>query len=636
MISRKGATPSTDSHDAQEMLAGDSLAGLFKTTIELSPDIICITDLDGRIRYANAEATRAHGVEDTKELVGVSGLSLVAPDDLERAQENMVRLLEDGHQKNVEYNLLRADGSSYVGELSATRVDDANGQPSFLAVVIRDITERKGTEDALHRSEAKYRSFIASSHEVIYSKDREGRYRILNLHAALGIGGSCIEEVAGKTDYEFLPKEQADLLREADERVRRTETEIEVEEVVRNAKGEDRIYLSKKWPSFDENGKLDLINCFALDITERKAGKWALRESESRFRAVFEAAAVGIAVAGADGRIMHSNQALDAMLGYAAGQLVDRQVLELMHPEQREDFAGTMERLKENQASGIRVERRLLRKDGSALWVQVTVSLLWGEQGQLRQCIALLQDIDERKRTQDKLEDYQDKLRTLASRLTVAEEQERRRIASGLHDSAAQDLVGAAMRLRQLKEDAGDKHPFAQALTDIHALVHKTSRELRTLSLDLSPPLLFKVGLEAAIDAYARRFQAYHAISCSFLDDGAPKPLGNDTRALLYRCTCELLANVAKHSEAETVRVELQRVDKEVVIRVADNGNGFDASRFGTRLDAESGFGLFSVQERLRPLGGHLHVESEKGRGTRATIYFPIDLGKLEEEGHPS
>lgn len=394
MTGRKEAGPSVESKEPKEALVNGSFEDLFKTTIELSPDIICITDLDGRIRFANTEAARVHGVSDAQELVGVSGLSLVAPEDLECAKDNLVRLLETGIQKNVEYTILRANGSSYVGELSAARVDDEGGRPSFLTVVIRDTTQRKRAE------------------------------------------------------------------------------------------------------------------------------------------------------------------------------------------------------------------------------------------------VAVQQSSDEQKRAQGKLEEYQGSLRRLASRLTVAEEQERRRIASGLHDSAAQDLVGAAMRLRQLKEDVDDQHELSEALAEIHALVHRTSRELRTLSLDLSPPLLFNVGLEAAIDGYASRFRKDHRVSCTIIDDGQPKPLGNDARALLYRCTCELLANAAKHSRADTVRIEIERMGHEIVLCVADNGKGFQVPRPAAKLETKIGFGLFSVQERLRPLGGDMQVESEVGRGTRVTLRFPITPERTgEEEG---
>lgn len=134
--------------------------------------------------------------------------------------------------------------------------------PIFLSI--------RRSEKALRENEQKYRTLIESSHEVIFSKNRDGRYYAMNLRAAIGLGGTCIKDIEGKTDYDLLPEEQANALQEVDKQVMQTAKFIEVEEVVRNDQGENRIYLSRKWPLYNSEGEIDGISCFAMDITEHK------------------------------------------------------------------------------------------------------------------------------------------------------------------------------------------------------------------------------------------------------------------------------------------------------------------------------------------------------------------------------
>jgi PAS domain S-box-containing protein len=137
-----------------------------------------------------------------------------------------------------------------------------------LRPVIEMALQRHKLEKALREKERGYRNLIESSHELIFCKDLDGHYHTLNLNAAIGLGGTCIEDVEGKTDYELLPKEQADALRKMDKQIMDSGKAIVVEEVVRNAQGEDRIYLSHKWPTCDDEGRITGIACFAMNSTE--------------------------------------------------------------------------------------------------------------------------------------------------------------------------------------------------------------------------------------------------------------------------------------------------------------------------------------------------------------------------------
>jgi CheY-like chemotaxis protein len=147
---------------------------------------------------------------------------------------------------------------------------------------------------------------------------------------------------------------------------------------------------------------------------------------------------------------------------------------------------------------------------------------------------------------------------------------------------------------------------------------------------DLSPSLLYEAGLGQALRALARRMGELHSLAIEVIDDGSPKPLGEDYRVLLFRAVQELLHNTVKHAKATRVKVSLRRDGTQVRIEVEDDGVGFLVSPHGRGDGMREGFGLFSIQERLRHLGGSFEVFSQPGRGVRAVLVVPL---RVEGEG---
>ncbi len=224
----------------------------------------------------------------------------------------------------------------------------------------------------------------------------------------------------------------------------------------------------------------------------------------------------------------------------------------------------------------------------------------------------------------EQLEKSRDDLRKLASELVMAEERERKRIAGVLHDEVAQTLAAARMRidmLQSIPSDSNDK----QTLEETKALLMQSILETRALMTEVSNPLLFEMGLQAACVSLADRIMKSHPIriSCDVRD--AYKHLNQDVKTILYQVFRELLNNVVKHSKAQNAHVMIDMENGHFRMKVTDDGLGFDTKMLGAPT-VEGGFGLYSIRERLLAIGGSLNIESAPGIGTVVTAILPAVL----------
>ena len=144
------------------------------------------------------------------------------------------------------------------------------------------------------------------------------------------------------------------------------------------------------------------------------------------------------------------------------------------------------------------------------------------------------------------------------------------------------------------------------------------------MTFELSPPVLYELGLEAALAWLANQMQEKYALRVGLKDDGQPKPLDNGCRVIAFRAVRELLFNIVKHARAKSATISTKREEDAVCIGIEDDGIGFDTSMHGNAASGSRGFGLFSIRERLQPLGGHIEIQSEPDRGTRVNLVLPL------------
>jgi signal transduction histidine kinase len=253
----------------------------------------------------------------------------------------------------------------------------------------------------------------------------------------------------------------------------------------------------------------------------------------------------------------------------------------------------------------------------------VSAAPLCDEGGAVTGLVCVLEDVTERLAAELELRLSEARLRTLASEASLAEERERRRVATELHDRIAQPLAMARLRLRALLPRVADP-AIAGPVSEVCDLLDGALGDIRNLTFEISSPILYDLGFEPALEWLAEQLHARHGIACTFDDDGAAKPLAEDLRVALYQGVRELCTNVVKHAGARTARITVRRVADSVWVEVSDDGVGFPAEVSGGRPLSTRGFGLFSVRERLQHLGARLEVHSTPGHGSRITLVAPL------------
>ncbi|MBW8041649.1 MAG: PAS domain S-box protein [Planctomycetes bacterium] len=358
-------------------------------------------------------------------------------------------------------------------------------------------------------------------------------------------------------------------------------------------------------------------------IIERKRTEEALRESEEKYRQLVSTTTDAVMLFDASTRnIIDVNKACEELYGYNREEFL---VLKL------KDITAELEKSEESIRQVVNGELKRIplryhrKKDGTIFPVEISGSV-FDVAGREVLC-GVIRDITQREQTEKKVLEYQNELRSMVSELSLAEERERRYIASGLHDDIIQPLAFLGIKLDILKKSI-KKDIYVDSFREILTTVNDLISSARTLTFDLSSPVLYELGFEAAIEEWlTENMEEKHGIATTFEDDGQIKPLDDDMRGSLFKAVKELLVNVIKHAKASSVKVSVAREDDKIKIYVEDDGVGFDSLNKRTRPSKSSGYGLFSIRERLNYLRGSFNIDSKPGHGTRVSLVAPLKQG---------
>ncbi|MFC1913923.1 GAF domain-containing sensor histidine kinase [Chloroflexota bacterium] len=220
-------------------------------------------------------------------------------------------------------------------------------------------------------------------------------------------------------------------------------------------------------------------------------------------------------------------------------------------------------------------------------------------------------------------------LRSMARQLSLTQARERRYIALWLHDNVNQGLSSCAMKVQALMQQVSSSD-FSKPLSEIYNTIQEAIGEMRSVTSQLSPPILYEMGLEDALEELTQTFQRDYGLKCVFHTDGEPKSMDRDISVLLYGLVLELLRNVVKHAKAKRAVVELSRIGDELRITVSDDGTGLD-SDIVNGSKRSKGFGLFAIREVIKDLGGRLDTEPTTS-GTTIVLTVPMERKQALED----
>lgn len=347
-------------------------------------------------------------------------------------------------------------------------------------------------------------------------------------------------------------------------------------------------------------------------ITARKTAEQALRESEQKYRLIFESESDAIMIFDAETRqFVDINRAAEQMYGYTREEFLQLRQPAISAEPEDSDAAIRATLAGELSSVPLRLHRK---KDGTVFPIELTgCTFAW--KGRQVIC-AVIRDITERTA-------HENELRRLHAELSQAEQRERERIAKELHDGVSQMLSSSCLRLNILKEQELPE-AAAESITTVCGILQETLQQTRSLTFELSCPMLNELGLAAALEELCSSMTHEQSIQFEFNSTGESLPLDMDRQIILYRSTRELLVNVMKHSEAERAGVTLTCEGANARICVKDDGKGFDAALAGKGFSQTGGYGLFSIREYLRHTGGNLQIESVPGGGAEVVLTVPL------------
>lgn len=472
--------------------------------------------------------------------------------------------------------------------------------------------ERAGRR--LKESEARLQAFMAFSPMVMFIKDREGRYLMVN-DEFLRAFGLTRGEVVGRGDREIFSPEQAERVARSDAEVFGLGGPIQSEETARYTFGE-RVSIVSKFPIRGARGEVVALGGVATDISERKRAEQSLRESERLLADAQRLAGLGNWEWDlGSGRLLWSEE-LYRIYGVTPASFVPTygNYIAAVHPDDRPTVARVIEGAIADRR-GFRFSERIVRPDGEVRYLRSVGEPVLDQTGAVCKVFGACLDVTEHVRAETALRRYAEEYQALAGRLVEVQERERRQIARELHDRVGQNLTALEINLDIIMDRlaAGRIDAARERLLESRKVVDAMGATIVDVMDDLRPPLLDEYGLAAALrwsaEAYSRRTGIAVDVHERGDTRGARDP---DVALALYRIAQEALNNVAKHARATRVGITLETGAATLRLSVADDGVGFDSSEKSPRR----GWGMTTMRERAEAFGGRIEVTSAPGKGT--------------------
>ena len=386
-------------------------------------------------------------------------------------------------------------------------------------------------------------------------------------------------------------------------------------------KGDGYCYLS--WnviPLNEEN----LIFGIGRDITRQTLAEKELGETKNLLEKTINNLHEAVFVINPENRsVILANEVASELFGYKRKELIGMNTADLhVNNEMYKNFAEKSDP-QLNQRGLFQIEYKMKRKNGEVFETENTVTAIQDKKGWRQGVVSVVRDITARKNAERQLEKYQESLKQLTIELSLSEEKQRKEIASNIHDHLSQSLVVSKMNLKEMLSGSKDDH-FRTQIEITYKLITEALNNSRKITYDLSPPVLYELGIIETMHWLTEKIASENKIRTSFHSEFDEIKLPDSELILLFRIIQELMYNSVKHANANKISINFFKSGKDLHIVLEDDGKGFNTSKLSDN-SKRNGFGIFAVKERIKNLSGTFSIKSAPGKGCRSEIFIPLN-----------
>jgi PAS domain S-box-containing protein len=598
---------------------------LYKTLINISPYAVTVSDLKGEITYASGKTLRMHGYDSAEELLGKSAFSLIDPSDQEKASKNLNKTLNEGSVKELEFKLLRKDGSSFIGELNASLLKNEEDNPQAFVATTRDITKRKETEKKLKEKEAyNFALFNYSPVETVVV-DREGK--VIKSNLAKRRSGDRVPQIGDVMYKDYGSKHEIDMYQELMNCIKAGE--------------------NKEFPRMEYAGKFLSINIapfsegaiiISQDITERVKAEKALRENEQRFHLIEETIPSLLVITDREGRNIYVSQNCKEITGYSCEEL-EGKFIWWVHEDDRGKAGKVFERAFKEHMHGRNFEYKAIKKDGKIWYASSSWEPIFNDKEEFQGMVLQTIDVSNKKIMEQEIAKAQ-KLESIGI------------LAGGIAHDFNNFLTGIIGNISLAKLKMEPENEVYEILTESEKAAQSAkslTQQLLTFSKG-GVPIKEKADIKDLLRESANFVLVGSNVKCDFdfeenlwdvvVDKGQMNQVVNNIVLNALEAMPQGGAIVIK-----TENVDLSgrrgvpfKKGRYVKITIRDTGVGISGDYvskifdpFFTTKQKGSGLGLATVFSIIKKHKGYVYVESELGEGTSFYIYLPASTEKKKE-----
>ena len=612
-------------------------------------DSVISTDLEGHVVTWNKGADRIFGYS-AEEAFG-KHISFVYPQDQhEFLQYEVIQPLKKKGRHEIEVRMRRKSGEDFYAHLSLSTLRNKEGLEIGMIGSSMDLTERRQMEEELRRSRGELEIRVQERTEELFNVNQDLRRTtelLEKLFSSIDVMIAYVDkdfnfirvnralaEDDGRHPEFFVGKNLFDLFPDVDkvDFTKTVERGVPISGCERpfvHPEHRERGVTYWDWglqPVKEPDGKVagEVLSC--VNVTERKRAEETAKDEQAFRKAIEESVLVGITAVDLERRKTYVNPAFCKMVGWSKEELLGaRPPYVFWPPDEIETNTKALEAVMSGMAPGI-FEVRFQRRSGECFDVMILESPLKDSQEKVIGWVASIGDITERKRAEETLRESEKRLRFLSSQLIAVQEQERKRIASELHEGLAALLSGIKYKIEVALQQRGKNKLRAveKQLESVIPMIQESVEEVRRIQTGLRPVTLDGLGVLATLRGLCRKFQTlYPSISVQQQIGIEEGEIPASLKIVIFRISQEALNNVAKHRKADLIHLFFGKREGKIELVIQDNGRGFHVDEALSRDGSERGLGLISMRERTELSGGSFTIESIVGRGTTIRTSWP-------------